>query len=245
MLRSNVLYTTVVGILFLFFGFILEQEDNIQINIDQATHFVVKDTLGRKTGYNPLTNTKFDEIPGGNYASLTLGGIGSENGSRYAHEFRTLVNPPLDGTYHLNVYGVKLGKYKVTILLNRDHKLTRLQKIGVTDSGDTTSFLFTKGKHPVLTKEINAAELRKDLALSYKMGWISDKTLYRSLLHKLIYAENLYAQGKIKAGIQTLQTTASNITEQLGNDDASSILTEDAKSLIRKWESNLKVRVIP
>lgn len=71
--------------------------------------FVVVDPIGRKSGYDPNTDTMWNEIPGANYL---YEGLTDESGTAAPIVMKTLTVPdPLDGEYTTIVYGTGTGSY--------------------------------------------------------------------------------------------------------------------------------------
>lgn len=240
---NNSVQNISLGLLFFLVSGFCFQSDNIQINVRGVAYFVIEDPQGQKSGYDPYTETKFDEIPGGDYANFTLGSLESDAKSRTSHEFGTNAeNPPVDGTYQVTVHGVELGKFEITVFLTRDGKFNRFQKIGITDSGSSSNFLFTKGDNSALIKKADHNSLRKNVELSYKIGWILNKGIYISLLQKLNSASRSYDRGQINAATNTLQAFINELEAEEEKNlaiDAVTILKEDAELLIQKWGTEL------
>lgn len=75
--------------------------------------FVVIDPLGRKTGYDPITYTTWNEIPSAFYL---LDSITPHEGSTGRIEDKYLeIKSPLDGEYQIVVYGIGLGNYTIEV----------------------------------------------------------------------------------------------------------------------------------
>lgn len=79
-------------------------------------HFVVVDPLGRRSGYNPNTNTTYNEIPGTSYELQSInnpGDDGSDNDTQAEERYFSYADDkdiPV-GNYSVQVYGVTAGSY--------------------------------------------------------------------------------------------------------------------------------------
>lgn len=72
------------------------------------------DPLGRRTGFDPVTNTSFNEIPRAGYGEDGLEDLTSDSPADSWKEF-DVVEPP-DGTYELTVTGTAFGTYNLLML---------------------------------------------------------------------------------------------------------------------------------
>jgi len=104
--------------------------------------FVVSDPLGRKSGYDPSTNTTWDEIPGAYYM---YDGLGSIDGTSPPIYMKTLNIPdPLDGDYTIIVYGTGTGNFTMEVSsmdwqgTSENHLFT-----GNTTEGETHTYTIT------------------------------------------------------------------------------------------------------
>jgi len=211
--------------------------DGCQINSDKNVHYVIIDPLGRKTGFDPITNKWYEEIPGANYGSSGV----NEN---YSHEFGTSAdNPPIEGLYQIKVIGVTHGKYSIGIYFLRGHKHITTNIEGVTDSSSVSYCQFTYNSNPdsaiKLERIVNScSDIRQDLDLCYKIGWITNKDIYNSLSKKIDNAEKQADKGKSKTATNNLNAFINEVDAQRDKHitkDAAVILVEDAEALIRKW----------
>ena len=72
-------------------------------------HFVITDPLERKAGYDPTTDTLYEEIPGAYYL---YEGLSDAFGKQEPRVAKTLTIPdPVDGPYLITVYGIGNGAY--------------------------------------------------------------------------------------------------------------------------------------
>jgi hypothetical protein len=74
--------------------------------------FVVTDPLGRKTGYDPISDTSYSEIPEAYYVYETIIDPTGENYSEDPHVYKGFeLYEPIDGEYLISVIGVDSGTY--------------------------------------------------------------------------------------------------------------------------------------
>ncbi|MCP8313901.1 MAG: caspase family protein [archaeon] len=79
------------------------KSDSIRITAHSPVNILVTDPTGRRVGYDPVTDSVINEIPGATYS-----GIGSEP--------QTITIPsPLDGLYRVDAFGTASGEYNLQI----------------------------------------------------------------------------------------------------------------------------------
>ena len=131
----------------------------LELVLHSPAELLVTDPLGRRTGFDPVTSTSYDEIPTATYGLTD--GIADDEGSGEAEEAlkRLTITQPEEGGYQVQVIGTGTGPYKVT----RAFSDSKAQNIiiapivfGTTSPGkvDTHTFTFEKGPDttaPVLT----------------------------------------------------------------------------------------------
>lgn len=85
---------------------------SIRISAHSPIELVVIDPQGRKSGFDPTTNTVWDEIPGATYVVET---ISTEDGSdQQLPESKILLIPsPVDGEYEILAFGTDIGDYTI------------------------------------------------------------------------------------------------------------------------------------
>lgn len=79
------------------------------LSVASPAEFYVTDVLGRKTGYNPISDEVYDEIP---EASYFYNGFTSPEGDDAIHETKTIYIPNYDpDQYTMTLIGTGTGKY--------------------------------------------------------------------------------------------------------------------------------------
>ena len=96
---------------------------HLDISLKGDAEFILSDSLGRKTGHDPLSKTDFFEIPGATFASE---GVDSESPEYEGIASTELTfNNPFSGTYVLKVIGATSGTYDLIISLTRSVKINK------------------------------------------------------------------------------------------------------------------------
>ena len=228
-------------------GNIIFAQDNfnyIQINLYREggpvhAGLIVEDELGRKTGRAPLSKTTFREIPNSQY--------GDEGGLKNLTNIFS-VEEALEGIYSIKVIGWKIDSYKIFIRAVRGtNRANRNGKSycfkGISSYGIESNYQLNYHTDPdseiVAEKVVNScSDIRQDLDLCYKIGWITNKGIYNSLSKKIDNAEKQADKGKSKTAINNLNAFINEVEAQRDKhitEDAAVILVEDAEALIRNW----------
>jgi hypothetical protein len=106
---------------------------------------LVTDSLGRRSGYDPLTRTIWAEIPNTELLTLSIGSNGSSapDGSRMGSKMM-VISTPAEGEYKIDVTGVGAGSYTVTVnATDVQGSITRTVTRGVAYNGSSDSFNIT------------------------------------------------------------------------------------------------------
>lgn len=88
-------------------------QETLQVSAHSPIELVIVDPLGRKTGFDPTTNTTWDQIPNASYVLETLapdGGQGQEDSLESKVAF---IDAPLEGEYRIEVHGTGQGEYEI------------------------------------------------------------------------------------------------------------------------------------
>jgi hypothetical protein len=81
------------------------------MDLASPAELVVADPTGKRLGYDPTTNTSYNEISGGSYFKDSVGS-GPDDAISTGHEIKTIWIPsPLSGTYSVSVIGTDSGSY--------------------------------------------------------------------------------------------------------------------------------------
>jgi hypothetical protein len=86
---------------------------HLQISALSPVHLVITDSLGRKSGYDPRTDTTWDEIPNAGY---TTEDIAEPDGDTLGDTKILLITHPMEGEYDIEVIGFDDGDYKVEVV---------------------------------------------------------------------------------------------------------------------------------
>ncbi|MEW6410153.1 MAG: hypothetical protein AB1488_08620 [Nitrospirota bacterium] len=220
----------------------VEPYGGIGIHTSGHVHFIVTDPQGRRTGYNPILDKGFDEDPEASYSDISHGD--DETGrppEETSVEFGTNPGYALDGIYKIQVIGMKLGTYSLSVSLEqRDpHSRELISLEGVSDYGSTSSFEITFNNTPgqplgvIRTATINSTKI--DVETSYRVGWITNKGIMQSLLAKLDAAEQSIARGQKKTAANQLNAFINEVKAQSTvhiKPECSEMLIEDAEYIL-------------
>lgn len=84
----------------------------LEISAHSPVHLLIVDPLGRRLGYDPRTDTWWNEIPDAGYET---GSIASSDGSTLPEMKILLIPHPIDGQYDVQVIGYDTGSYEIII----------------------------------------------------------------------------------------------------------------------------------
>ncbi|MFH1565786.1 MAG: C39 family peptidase [bacterium] len=106
---------------------------SLVISAHSPVEFVVTDSLGRKSGYDPVIGVVWDQIPNAVYYTRELG----PNGPGVSLHSKELdISSPLDGEYTITVIGTGNGNYKLDVYSsNWQGNVERQVFSGVASSG--------------------------------------------------------------------------------------------------------------
>ncbi len=246
----------IVSILFfIFIVFGLYEGENVygvepcgsmQINTGGYVHFIITDPQGRRTGYDPILDRGFDEDPKAAYSDISHGD--DETGrppEKTSIEFGINPGYALDGIYKVQVIGMKLGIYRLTVFFSQCDPQTdtlkreRIRLKGVSDYGSSSNLELTFNKIPgqplgvIRTATINSTKI--DVETSYKVGWITNKGIMQSLLAKLDAAESALNRGQKKTASNQLNAFINEVKVQTTihiKPECAEMLVEDAEYIL-------------
>ena len=181
---------------------------------------IITDPKGRRMGYDPRTDKWIIEFDAGyDRTGETLEDWTRETEQRYKTdpEYRALYDKGTDlkfdiafnlipGDYTIEAIGEGLTKYNFFVLIThrikgQPEKLADLNFDGVIDKGLTSKFKFTYNSAPDAKKPgvgvriATSSNLKQDITLSRKIGWIDNDGIMNSLLKKVEAIEASIAKG--------------------------------------------------
>jgi len=86
----------------------------LRVSAHSPVELLITDPIGRKSGFDPITNTAWNEIPNSSY---TVDSIEPDNGANVPvleDKFLEIISP-LDGNYKVDVIGTGQGSYEINI----------------------------------------------------------------------------------------------------------------------------------
>lgn len=146
---------------------------------------VVTDSQGKRSGYNPVTKTDYDEIPYAGY------GDGSDEGSK-EFGFRTALKDTLfSTTYTIQVFGIGNGIFKGWGGGSQTWfgKGLSFRALGIIDSNQTVIYVFNYSTDSTITptfwKVVTPQIIRQDFSDCFKLKILGNEGFYRDILHQL------------------------------------------------------------
>lgn len=85
----------------------------ISISAHSPVELLVTDSLGRRTGYDPINDVYWNEIPGAVYYNETLA-TNETGGGQLPESKILLINSPIEGNYQIQVIGTGTGDYTIS-----------------------------------------------------------------------------------------------------------------------------------
>ena len=237
-------------VLFLFLSMTdLTSAQSFQLNVDGYVRILAVDPLGRKTGYDATTGVYFQEIPGVNFGSASIGiRVGDS----------TIADPsekaPIDagfddvpnGEYKFIFLGTRLSVGDVDIMVHHNDEVRATHYVtgSIVDSGMVVVVLFhfdfQNKSNNWIRKEISQDYVNGELAAMRKKNWIFNQGTADKYLSLFSTAFTYIEQ----RDFATARTTLETIQTELGKDsiisirkDAVSDLRSDANGLIGQLPS--------
>jgi hypothetical protein len=228
---------------------------SVGIFFEGRVRFILTDSLGRRTGYDPRNGAIYGEIPYG------VGGLETDYSEDpndpiidiQPFEFNTPnEDPTFRARYTLEVVAISRGIYKGGVSLSQtiSGKGEDVDLKVVLDSLESVFYeivyMTDSTQTPTLTKVVDTTTLRQDLNNCYNLNLIRNQTLYANLSTELHNIDSLLALGNIaSARYRLLQFTilidrASGDTTKI-MPDGYQILREDVNVLF----SNLPPGTVP
>jgi hypothetical protein len=164
----------------------------IQIDVFGPVQFIVTDSTGDKSGYDPRNLNEYNNIENMSYG---VGGLSIQEASNIedtsAWEFGTndvITDSSFQMKYTVEIIGENIGYYKIEGALIQDllgHR-KNINKNGVLDSLQSVFYRMSYSTNPnftpVFTKIVSAPTIRQDLENCYKLNLIRNQSLFSNLL---------------------------------------------------------------
>lgn len=209
---------------------------------------IVTDPEGRKVGYDPIRDTRFNDIPnaqfGGSGGADTHLDDGTTEEDPEQPTWGLDIDEPIEGQYTVTLIGLKSDRQGVSIAAKHaTGPITNTVQAGLVDSLGSLTLLFNyKYAHrdsSSIEKVVEPGSLLKDIDLSYSMGYFANQGIYNSLKKKAENAIKKYDKGQANAAINQLEAFINAVEAQRGKHikvwAADKLLTYDAEKLIEQW----------
>jgi hypothetical protein len=121
---------------------------SINITLQSPAELLITDSRGRRTGFNPITQTTYNEIPHSLYYTERLDN--AETGELGMPIKSLHIGQPEDGFYRLQVIGHESGTFNLSIGafdLNGSSTIQEL-KTGLTQNKSVSEYLITYTSQP-------------------------------------------------------------------------------------------------
>ena len=175
-----------------------QSQGYLQMDIMGPIHYVVTDSMGRRTGFDPRIDGDYSEIPNMGYG---LSGADSHDPDTeplnfWEFGFNTNVKDP---TFHeqftVTVIGIHRGVFSGIVGWSVDPGKGGSAKIqGLVDSNQTSSFTFSISMDTSrvfeYSKVVAASSLRQDLDNSYDLNLLGNRSLYKKWGQQVERIEN-------------------------------------------------------
>jgi hypothetical protein len=192
------------------------ENPRITVRVDSRIEFVITDPQGKRSGFNPIENTKFVEI-NDSYGVMS---IDSEDPDIEAPpavaEFDD--DAPTKGTYSLTLFGTRIAAYRMSITMSRtldDGDVLVIR--GVIDSGQTQTYSFDYtpevGKEYKVSKVIVSNSLRQDLEGYFKLNLLGGHLLFRDLSRRVSKYEEYEEKSNTTKAVHELVKLAKKLDE--------------------------------
>lgn len=203
--------------------------------------FLITDPAGNRTGFDPTTNTHFQQIPSSSYTiDPILDDIDPLSGDTTPIGKNLEVLAPASGEYSLTVFGTGTGQYTIDFIA---HDLSGNESVktvaGSTIPGATSSFriVFSSavGSTVSVARIVSFDSLATDVRVAMNGGQVDNAGVANSLLQKLDAASSAVGRGQVGAGVNILTAFLNEVYAQTGNhvsEAAANLLTGDAGTLI-------------
>lgn len=160
----------------------------LQINTEGNVEMLIIDPQGRKLGYDPYLNKRFNEIPFSGIGAATID-THTEDGPEDDPNMPDLdasISRPTNGNYQILLTGTRLAVCGINPFAEHEKgPVTNTTAWCLIDSNDVVTFHFRynyKNKDSTFVqKVVDLDQLRQDLVLSRRIGWITDEELYDQL----------------------------------------------------------------
>jgi len=180
-----------IGILTFGSSLFAQSDDYISIYAEGGVALLVIDGNNRRLGYDPITDTYYNQIPFSSIGSSDLDYFDDNGASLEVQNSPVdgIIGDLIEGEYQLIITGTKPSHYSIN--LKYDSFSSFLIKGGFIDSLETNNFTITFSRSPNLIfsveKNINSSTIVQDLEVGYKLGLLGNSTFYDKLSNALSY----------------------------------------------------------
>lgn len=209
----------------------------IYFYLASPAELIVIDSQGRKTGFDPTTQTYYYEISNAVYYEERLDN--DETGEPGIPIKVLNIGQPGNGIYTLQVIGIDSGSYELGMNASDMNGSSTIQLVsGVTKpnfvSEYTIDYTSTPGVSIPIEHHIIIPDIITEIEIGRSLNLIDNEGIKNSLVQKLKNAEKKLNQNQTKAAVNILRALINEIKAQSGkhiNSGIAAILIEDVKSV--------------
>jgi len=185
-------------------GFVEDPPDvsTLEVATDNDAEVQISDADGNKTGFDPLCETEWHEIPRSSYGrDFIADNETGEQSSAMEHSINLF--QPTPGRYEITVTGLSLGKYELLIgaFASDGTPHRRYAATGIAGPGSTTSFVVqysnNNATETVVTCIASFESTLTDVNNSRQLGLLDSPGIANSLTQKLRAAQNAFGPAQV------------------------------------------------
>jgi hypothetical protein len=213
----------------------------LAFRVDEAATLLVTAPDGTQTGIDPSNGEILKGSPQAAYSAVD-NSIANDTDSIPPTETTHFVdyNLPTAGTYTVQVEGLQLGDYRLTVTAadNDGKPQTSITTTGIANAGTLATFQVAYAPAtgaPSTTVVATFASTLGDIANSLAIGLIDNSGIAGSLSSKIQAAQSATAGGQNRAAVNILKSFMNELSAQTGKHItgvAPQVLQDDAASLI-------------
>jgi hypothetical protein len=214
----------------------------LDLAVGNRAEFLVIDSLGRKTGYDPSVREIVEEIPGSVYYRDALeNDITGQPPDDTAHFAN--ISRPAQGTYQIVVSGLELGTYSLScrMFAQDGSPQSPVTVMGIAGVGSSSTLSIEVNPEPgaqtVITVVATFSSTLADISKAFQLGLIDNQGIAKSLTSKIETAQQSAARGNYAAVRNQLEAFKNEVNAQTGKHItgvAPVVLLQDADSLINQ-----------
>ena len=157
----------------------------VLVDFEGPVEYTVTDSQGKRSGYDPITNTDYNEIPYAGY------GLASDGETREFGFHSILKDTLFSTTYTIQAFGTGSAVFVGDALARQtwSGKGGQFHTEGVIDKNQTLEYKFSYSTDstivPTFTKVVTLQIIRQDFENCFKLKLFGKEEFYKDLVHQL------------------------------------------------------------